>query len=815
MSHGRRLLSVTLKGENMLDNESELVEQILQDRYYIRGETSWEQIARRVARYVAAAGVARGDSKCIMRDLEELFYHVISKRLFIPNSPTLFNAGLNTDKELLYKDINDMSEEDYKRIYESRHNNGSLSACFVVPIEDSMDSIYTALKNMALITQSGGGVGFDFSPLRPAGCPVNGVGGVSSGPLPFMKAFDVSADAIKQGGKRRAALMGILDYTHPDALDFVKAKRKNDGQSVLSYFNISLDVDPVEFSSALDNDTEIEFRHERTGKTGSIKAREYLRIIAENAWASGDPGMVFTSAHNDVCAYSNIEMCNSSNPCWTGDTKVWTTKGPIEFRELAETGADVGVLTMSKTGELCIRQMRAPRMTMESSAILSILLDNGETLRCTPDHSLYLLNGKKVRAKNLKPGDVLRHAELMPLRNAGMSHAAIAERLEMSPYLVASRLTFERTAGLGRAVVSISEVEATEPVYNGTVDETHSYFVMSGNDSAVLSGNCGEQLLPKMGSCNLGSIDISKTGVDIESVVFAATIFLDSVIDINIFPIPELAETNQFYRDIGVGIMGVHDYLINERLRYDSEEGRIAVAKIVARVTQTAYNTSSMLAKLWGKAPAYDRSRFEVHKDFVPVRMLDLPEMQETNEQLLEALEAIRAFGLRNMSVTTIAPTGTISQLAGPVSSGIEPHFSYAYTRNMMSKTGERVPLVWKHKSVNGIENPTDIDRVMSTGSLYSVTGDETLKSAQEIAPEDHLLMQAYAQAYISNSISKTINLPQEATVEDIEAIYRQAKTRGGIILYRYTRSKSGEQLSGVSLIAIQGGLKALPFCCA
>jgi ribonucleotide reductase alpha subunit len=461
--------------------------------------------------------------------------------------------------------------------------------------------------------------------------------------------------------------------------------------------------------------------------------------------------MAFTSRHNKLCAYSNIEQTNATNPCWTGDTKVWTVNGPVSFVNLATSGEAVDVLSQDSDGKLCVRTMRNPRKTRESAEIVSIKLDDGTVLRCTPDHNVYLRNGKKVRAIDLVPGDSV---------------------MSKSPL----------------AVVSVFALDYTEDVYNGTVDETSRYFVMCGEDNAILSANCGEQFLPARGSCNLGSINIAAVPEhELGFVATVGTLFLDFVIDINHFPLKEIGDVNLFYRDIGLGAMGVHDYLIDRGLRYDSQEGRIAIAKVLGTITETAYRTSATLANLYGQAPAYKDSRFAIDPDYVPIAMLYLDALAETNTGLQETFRDIRKTGLRNMSVTTIAPTGTISNIA-ETSSGIEPNFMMSYTRWMSAKTGERVPLIWTHGIIQDMDlSPEELDTVLQTGSLYAVTGDDVLRNAQEIDPKDHLLMQTFAQAYISNSISKTINLPQTATIEDVERIFELAMRLGvkGATVYR------------------------------
>jgi len=162
--------------------------------------------------------------------------------------------------------------------------------------------------------------------------------------------------------------------------------------------------------------------------------------------------------------------------------------------------------------------------------------------------------------------------------------------------------------------------------------------------------------------------------------------------------------------------------------------------------------------------------------------MLDIPEMESPNNWICRAIDNVRETGLRNMSVTTIAPTGTISQIA-ETSSGVEPNFSFAYTRWMTNNLGSKIKLDVVHRAI-----PEEyMERVLEGESLYEITGNPVHMSAMEISPEDHLLMQAYAQAYTTNSISKTVNMPNDATVEDVERVYKLAMMLGvkGVTVYR------------------------------
>ena len=218
---------------------------------------------------------------------EEKFYDLLSNFKFLPNSPTLMNAGRDLQQ---------------------------LSACYVLPVEDSIDGIYTAIKNMALIHKSGGGTGFSFSRLRPGGDFVKTTHGISSGPIHFMTVFDKSTEVVKQGGTRRGANMGILHYTHPNILDFIDMKKT---PGMMENFNVSVTIDE-KFMRAVKNNEEYDLINPRTKKTaGKLNAKEVWKKMVKGAWETGDPGIIMIDRINNTGsnATPNLGMIESTNPC--------------------------------------------------------------------------------------------------------------------------------------------------------------------------------------------------------------------------------------------------------------------------------------------------------------------------------------------------------------------------------------------------------------------------------------------------------------------------------------------------------------------
>src|SRR3990170_5301895 len=268
-------------------NLTENALRVLHQRYLIKDESGKvietpDKMFERVAMTVSSAESLYGSNP---EEWKERFYELMSNLKFLPNSPTLMNAG---------KDI------------------GQLAACFVLPVEDSMKSIFDTLKNAALILQSGGGTGFSFSRLRPKADIVRSTGGIASGPVTFMRIYNTATEVIKQGGARRGANMGILRIDHPDILEFIQVKRS---EGELTNFNISVAVTDA-FMDALKKDEEYELVNPRSkASSGRIKAKLVFDAIVESAWATGDPGIVFIDRINRANPTPHIGTMESTNPC--------------------------------------------------------------------------------------------------------------------------------------------------------------------------------------------------------------------------------------------------------------------------------------------------------------------------------------------------------------------------------------------------------------------------------------------------------------------------------------------------------------------
>jgi len=265
--------------------------EVLKARYLLRDKEgniieSPDDMFARVAGAVSEAGEKYGGSRSEIKKLADEFYGMMSGLEFLPNSPTLMNAGTNS---------------------------GQLSACFVLPVNDSLDSIFKTLANTAKIQQSGGGTGFNFSRLRMKGDIVKSTRGVASGPVSFMKIYDAATEIIKQGGKRRGANMGILNFNHPDILEFIRAKQPG-GKNILKNFNISVSVTD-KFMNDAEEGKDYRLINPGNGeKIRRVNAGKIFNEICKSAWLTGDPGLIFIDEVNKKHPLE-LGRIEALNPC--------------------------------------------------------------------------------------------------------------------------------------------------------------------------------------------------------------------------------------------------------------------------------------------------------------------------------------------------------------------------------------------------------------------------------------------------------------------------------------------------------------------
>lgn len=554
---------------------------VLESRYLRKDEhgkiqETPTQLFQRVASNIASAEkVYNPDiSDDELFKTEEKFYRLIASLYFLPNSPTLMNAGANIQQ---------------------------LAACFVLPVGDSLTSIFDAVKHTALIHQTGGGTGFSFSRLRPKGDFVKSTSGVASGPISFIKVFDAATDVIKQGGRRRGANMGVLNVHHPDILDFIQAKERD---GILLNFNISVAATD-KFMDAVKKDADYELINPRSGQVvKKMSARRVWDLITELAWKTGDPGVIF------------IDRMNNSR---------------------------------------------------------------------------------------------------------------------------------------GNPTPRLGQIESTNP--------------------------CGEQPLLPYESCNLGSINISrllarrgkKFALDwklLKEVTHDAVHFLDNVIDMNRYPLPEIEELTKGNRRIGLGIMGFADALVRMEIPYNSAPAIRFAEKLMEFINKEAHAASVNIAKRRGIFPNFKGSFYD----------------RRGGERL------------RNCALTTIAPTGTISIIAG-CSSAIEPFFAVSYLRKNVLGGQELLevnPVFEEIAREEGWWSRKVMEEVAESGSVANMKSvpakwRKIFVTAHEISSEWHVKTQAAFQKHTDNAVSKTINFSHDITLSKVREAYVSAWSMGckGITIYR------------------------------
>jgi ribonucleoside-diphosphate reductase alpha chain len=544
--------------------------EILNDRYLLRDRNGMvietpSQMFKRVSKFLASA---ENNNKS---HWEKRFYKLMNTLDFLPNSPTLMNAG---------------------------NPKGQLSACFVLPINDSLKSIFTTLKNAALIHQSGGGTGFNFSRLRPKNDKTSSSQGTSSGPIAFMKIYDAATENVKQGGKRRGANMGILNINHPDIEEFITVKST---QKELQNFNISVGI-TNDFMEAVKNNKDWSLVNPRNLKVEKkVSARFLWNLIVDEAWKTGDPGLVF------------LDTINDHNP--------------------------------------------------------------------TP---------------------------------------------------------------------KIGKIESTNP--------------------------CGEVPLLDYESCNLGSINLShmltakensaETDWEkLQETIETAVRFLDNVISLNYYLLPQIKSITQRNRKIGLGVMGWAEMLIQLNIPYASIEALDLGKKVMQFIKEKCYQTSKKLALEKGMFPEWKNS----------THYHDNP--------------------LRNATCNSIAPTGTISVIAD-TSYSIEPLFALAYKRSgiLGGKTQIEVNKLFKTKMKSlGLWSSALKKFIYENGNAKSMDAipdavKKVFETSQEISWKYHLMHQKAFQEFTDNAVSKTINLPKDTSAKEIAEIYWTAWEYNlkCITIYRY-----------------------------
>ena len=593
---------------------------IFAQRYAINAEETFEEACQRVANHIA---VAENGSR---EKWAERFTEVMVNNKFIPGGRIWYGSG---------------------------RMKGQLLNCFVVPTEDSREGWGKTVSDMLIISGTGGGVGINFSPLRPRGTPIRGTGGEATGAVSLMEVVNETGEVIKAGGGRRTALMQCLRYDHADILEFL---HKKFNKVELTNENIS--------TTLMD--------------TFPNLPRDEVKTIVESFSAG------FDEVLKSLIKYQLDQRLKNANVSVLVDDN---------FFNLVENNEDIVFEWSGK-----------------------------ETSR--------------IPAKEV--WDIIVH----------------------------------------------NSWESGEPgILNiGLANEMNNIWY---HKPLISTNPCGEIWLEEYGCCDLGAINlvahIDSTTGDMDWDMLADTVtvgvrFLDDVLDVNIYPLPEIEKNCQTVRRIGLGIMGLGHALIKMGVRYDNAEGRKKVEQIFNFMKKRAYEASTYLAAEKGSFPAFDADKF-LDSGFC--------------KTLTKGIRAkIKEYGIRNCAILTIAPTGTTSIMAA-TSSGIEPVFSPGYKRRYYaSKEGSNDRV---------IEEEIVIDPLFQ--ELYQEGYDLTaFVSAHEIDVEDHLRMQSIVQKHIDNAVSKTINLPNDYPVEKYgQLLQKYGPKLKGTTVYR-SGSRGNEPLVPLSV---------------
>lgn len=378
---------------------------VLEERYLhkdLLGRTieTPEGMFYRVAKEIASAEKSFGADKIAIETLTRRFYELMASRQFLPNSPTLMNAGRG--KGLQY------------------------SACYVLPVGDSLEEIFEAVKRTALIHQSGGGTGFSFSHLRPRGSIVRSSRGVASGPVSFMRVFDKATDAIKQGGMRRGANMGVLRVDHPDVLEFIECKARGG----IDNFNISLAATDKFIAAVKNNRRYSLYDPHRKRRAGSKNAAEIFDKIVRMAWQTGDPGMIFIDRVNAGPANPVPAMgpIGATNPCVVGSTRIATERGLIRIENLVRQKRKIKILNDDRVLGQAGCKLRPLEKFWDNGVkeIKRLKTKSGLELLATPDHKVMTTRGWVPVAK-------LKVGQDKVLIQGGAGHFNTDQKLPFAP----------------------------------------------------------------------------------------------------------------------------------------------------------------------------------------------------------------------------------------------------------------------------------------------------------------------------------------------------------------------------------------------
>ena len=757
-------------------------------------ETGLKQLIDRVVLTYAKAGKQHGyfasdDDATIFE--HELTYALLHQ-VFSFNSPVWFNVGTQSPQQV--------------------------SACFILSVDDSMDSILNWYKEEGKIFQGGSGAGLNLSRIRSSKELLSS-GGTASGPVSFMRGADASAGTIKSGGAtRRAAKMVVLDVDHPDIEEFIETKAREEdkiralrdagfdmdlgGKDIVSVqyqnANNSIRVND-EFMHAVESGSEFGLRARLDGTVvETVDARDLFDKIAKAAWECADPGMQYDDTINAWHTNPETGRITASNPCcFTGETLVGTTSGYMAIEDVVkqvEDGGQISVLAWDLGVSAFVeRQVLRGWLAGHTRDLVRVVTDAGLAARSTGDHRYLTAQGQWLKAQSLRPGDELRAA-------TGATKVLLTERIR---------------------------TDTDVAVYDIEVEGVHNFTIGAPGSPAVVVHN-SEYMSLDNSSCNLASLNLLKflrdddtfDGETFQKVVEMVITAMDISICFADFPTEAIGQTTRDYRQLGIGYANLGDLLMATGHGYDSEGGRALAATITSLLTGASYKRSAELAEVVGPYKGYARNA-EHHKRVMRKHQAANDEIRtfDTMERSVHKL-ATKAWadvvsigeknGYRNAQASVLAPTGTIGFMMDCDTTGIEPDFSLVKFKKLvgggsMQIVNLTIPRALKKLGYTTETSEAIVEYIADKGHVVDAPGlkpehyevFDTAMGARAISPMGHVRMMAATQPFLSGAISKTVNLPETATVEEIADVYMQGWKLGlkALAVYR-DNCKVGQPLS-------------------
>jgi ribonucleotide reductase alpha subunit len=790
-------------------------------------ERSVKQMISRVAGTIADWGRARGyfatseDGDTFEAELT----HVLLHQMVAFNSPVWFNVGFEESPQA--------------------------SACFILSVEDNMESILDWNTKEGKIFRGGSGSGINLSNIRGSMEPL-AKGGTASGPVSFMRGADSWAGTIKSGGKtRRAAKMVVLDVDHPDIREFIWCKaREEEKAEALARAGFDMSIDGSGFQSiqyqnannsvrvtddfmhAVENDEEWRTIARTTGQPigDPIPARELMREIAEAAWRCADPGVQFDTTINQWHTSPASGRINASNPCcFTGDTLVQTVEGVLSFEELHERHISDEALPAVdaidlETGEATRGDVNRVWVSGHAAALTEVVTSGGQRLRCTPEHRFLLESGAWVPAEQLDIGVALR---------------AIAERVTGDGGAIAV------TAAVIDKVAEVRRIRLAEPVpvYDLEVDGLHNFAVRSSDNGAAVVVHNSEYMHVDDSACNLASLNLMKFRradgtFDVDAFEHTVDIIFlaqEIIVGPSSYPTEAIGVNARAFRQLGLGYANLGAFLMANGTPYDSDSGRATAAAITALMTGRAYRESAKVAAALGPYERYHENRephnavMRMHRD----ASYAIPDGATRDTALLEAARASweeavamgEVHGYRNAQASVLAPTGTISFLMDCDTTGIEPDFSLVKFKELvgggqMTIVNRTIPMAlgtlgYGDEQIEAIEAyVNEHATIVGAPGLAAehLPVFDVAVGERAISHMGHIKMMGAAQPFLSGAISKTVNMPQTATVEDIAEAYLEAWRCGvkALAIYR-DGSKTAQALRTEAQKAVEADGVTMP----